>query len=140
MKNLVLIALVLFTYTVSAQRGDHPRKEKKEMVNKMKDWTPEQKAELATKKLTLDLNLTEAQQEKIYPLQLEMVKDRVHMRAHKEKKSDLSSKELFEAQNERLEKQIDTQNKFKAILTADQFELWEKMKSRKKGTKGRSRS
>ncbi len=137
MKNLVLIALTLFTFTLSAQPGNPQRKGKKEMVEKMKDWTPEQKAELATKKLTIDLNLTEAQQKRIYPIQLEMLKDRAESRATKEKKTELSSKELFDTQNARLEKQIKTKEQFKAILTTEQFEKWEKKHARNKGKKRR---
>lgn len=135
MKNLVLIAFALFTFTLSAQPGKHHRNGKKEMVEKMKDWTPEQKAELATKKLTLDLNLTEAQQKKVYPITLEMMKDREQMRTSKEKKTELSSQELFDTQNARLEKQIKTKEQFKNILNAEQFEKWEKKHSRNKGNK-----
>lgn len=140
MKNLVLIAFALLTFTLSAQPGDHHRKGKKEMVEKMKDWTPEQKAELATKKLTLELNLTEEQQQKVYPIQLNMIKDRVQMKTKKEKKTELSSKELFDMQNERLEKQIKTKEQFKNILNAEQFDKWEKRHSRKRGNKRGGRS
>ncbi|WP_432412773.1 hypothetical protein [Rasiella sp. SM2506] len=140
MKNLVLIAFALFTCTLSAQSVKHERKGKKEMVEKMKDWTPEQKAELATKKLALDLNLTEAQQKNIYPIQLENIKDRAKIRATKEKKTELSSKELFDVQNTRLEKQIKTKEQFKTILTAEQFEKWDKKHPRNKRTKRGKRS
>lgn len=140
MKNLILIAIALFTITLSAQSGNHPRKGKKEMVEKTKDWTPEQRAELATKKMALALNLTEAQQKNVYPIQLEMMKDRVQMRTKKENKSDLSSEELFDLQKARLEKQLKTKEQYKAILTAEQFEKWEAKHSRAKGRKQRRNS
>jgi protein CpxP len=138
MKNLVLIALALFTFTLSAQPGDHPRKEKKEMVDKAKDWTPEQKAELATKKMTLALNLSEAQQKKVYPIQLKIMKNRAQMRLQKDKKSELSSKELFDVQNDRLANKIKTKEQLKAILTAEQFDKLEKKHNSKIKEKGHS--
>ncbi len=140
MKNLVLIAFALVAFTVSAQPGNPQRKGKKDLAEKTKDWTPEQKAELATKKMTLDLNLTEAQQQKIYPIHLEMMKDRVKRKANKEKKSDLSSTELFDLQNARLEKKIKTKKQFKDILTTEQFESWEKKHATNKRMKRRMKS
>lgn len=126
MKNILLIAFTLFTFILSAQSGNPQRKGKKEIAEKTKDWTPEQRAQLSTKKMTLDLNLTEAQEKKVGIINLEMMKDREKMRATKAKKSDLSSNELFELQHARLEKKIKTKEQFRSILTAEQFDLWEK--------------
>jgi len=131
MKKLVLIALALCTFTLSAQPGNPSRNQKKGKVEKMKDWTPEQKAELSTKKLALELNLTEAQQEKIYPIQLQILKDRAEMRATKKEQKELSSDELFNLQNARLEKQLKTKEQLKSILTTEQFEKWEKKHAKK---------
>lgn len=142
MKNLLLIAFALFTFALSAQPG-HPRKGKKEMAEKTKDWTPEQRAELATKKMTLDLSLTEIQEEKVAIINLEIMKDREKMRATQDKKSDVSSNERFNLQRARLEKKIKTKEQFKSILTPEQFEKWEKKHAknnkskRPKGSRGK---
>ena len=126
MKKLVLIAFALFSLTISAQPGSHYEKgHKKEMAENSKDWSPEQRAVLATKKMTLALSLSEAQQHKIYPIHLEVSKERMAMRAQKEKKEELSSDELFERKNAHLEKQIQLKQQFKSILTPEQFEKWE---------------
>ncbi|RDK84334.1 hypothetical protein [Marinirhabdus gelatinilytica] len=135
MKKLVLIALALCTLTLSAQPGDHSRKRKKEFAEKKNDWTPEQKAELATKQMALKLDLTEAQQQKIYPIQLTMVKDREQLRAHRDKKEELTSEELFVRKKEQLEKRLQTKEQLKAILTPEQFELWKKTHKRKRNRK-----
>ena len=72
MKNIVLIFLAAFTLSVSAQEKDM-RKERKMKGN---DFTPEQMAELQTKKMTLDLDLTEKQQKQVYKLNLTDAKER----------------------------------------------------------------
>ncbi|MAZ71871.1 MAG: hypothetical protein CMC70_01870 [Flavobacteriaceae bacterium] len=135
MKKIVLIAIALISISVSAQHEKTHRKEhKKEMVEKMKDWTPEQKAEVATKKMTLALDLNEAQQKQVYAIHLETAKDRLKMKDNKEKNANeaLSPDELFELKKARMEKKIETKAQFKAILTAEQYKKWEKKSHRKK--------
>ena len=70
MKHILLIAIALFTLNATAQQqkpqqkqGD--RTERPQRINKFKDFTPEQMAELKTKKMTLDFDLTEAQKKEI---------------------------------------------------------------------------
>ncbi len=104
-----------------------------------RDLNPEQIATLTTKKMTLDLDLNESQQSKIYELQLENAKTRMtKMEAHKKAKENnesmtkLSSEERFAKKTEMLDHQIAQKKKMKAILNTDQFEKWEKMNHNRK--------
>lgn len=103
----------------------------------MKDINPEQFATLSTKKMTLDLDLNESQQTKIYALNLEnatarkskMEAHRKAMQAGEPKK--MTSEDRYAMQNEMLDHQIAQKKKMKGILSAVQFEKWEKMNHRK---------
>jgi len=139
MKKLILIALALVTIQVSAQnrkqefrKGDRPEK-----GQRMSDFTPEEMAQLQTKKMTLTLDLTEAQQKKIEKLNLENAKDRkakmearqAQMRDGKSEKP--SKEERLKIINERLDKQIEMKQKMKKILDEEQLEKWEKNHAQK---------
>lgn len=140
MKKIILIALALVTIQVSAQdKGPENRKgNKMEKGQRMSDFTPEEMAQLQTKKMTLDLDLTEAQQKKIEKINLENAKERKEkMEARQAKKKDgtgekPSKEERLAMMNERLDKQMEIKQKMKQILNAEQFEKWEKNHAQKK--------
>lgn len=136
MKHIVLIAIALLTLNVTAQRpeGEHRKHDRKERRDKFKDFTAEEIATLQTKKMTLDLDLSEAQKNDIYKLNLETAKDRKEkMRAREAqkaegKKTELSKDERYKLANERLDKQIAHKKALKNILSKEQFEKWEQTK------------
>jgi hypothetical protein len=136
MKNIVLIAIAFLTLNVTAQRpdGEHRKHDRKERRDKFKDFTAEEIATLHTKKMTLDLDLSEAQQNKIYKLNFETAKDRkAKMQAREAqkkegKKQELSKDERYKLANERLDKQIAHKKALKDILSKEQFEKWEHTK------------
>ena len=118
MKNLIIVVLVLITWTSFAQqkrseRGDH----KKEMRQKGNNLSPEQKAELATKKMTLQLDLNEAQQKKLYVVELEQAELHKLRFQNKKNRPQLNDEERFKMKTERLDHQIATKKKMKSILT-----------------------
>jgi protein CpxP len=130
MKKLWIIGLFILGVTAMAQPGpDHSNDHKGAMKEKMKDLTPQQRATLKTKQMTLDLDLTATQQENIYTanetfeLQMEAFR--------KEHKSDqeLSSEELFSHKSEKLDAEIDHKQQLKTILSEDQLAKWEKQRS-----------
>jgi len=101
--------------------------------------TPEQMATIQTKKMTLALDLNNAQQKQIQEFHLANAKLRKEkMEAMKGKRKDLSSEERFAHQNERLDHMIAQKEKMKKILNEDQFSKWEKVMSHRKhrGHKG----
>ena len=128
MKQLVVLALALVTLQVSAQG---PRQGKERHL----DFTAEEIAQLQTKKMTLELDLTEAQQREVSAINLENAKARkAKMERFKNRKEDakkLSKDDLVKMKNEKLDAQIATKKKMKAILNAEQYEKFEKLQGRK---------
>lgn len=119
---------------ISVTAQDHNMKGKR---GDMKDLSPEQIATIQTKKMTLALDLNESQQTKVKTI---LTKDatarKAKMEDRKASKEDgkkvLTSEEKYTKQNARLDYQIARKKEMKSILTADQFEKWEKMSHRKK--------
>mgnify|MGYP000610311668 CR=1 FL=1 len=128
MKKLltILILAVGFTVTSQAQRGDKAKHEK---------LTVEQKTELAVKKMTLQLDLTEAQQRQVKPLIAEQVAKRQEMwakrKAMKKSGNKLTADQKYAMKSKMLDKQITYKTKMKHILNEQQYERYEKMTARK---------
>ncbi|MBD1263087.1 DUF4890 domain-containing protein [Maribacter polysiphoniae] len=129
-KVIVLIALIVGTTAMAQQRKDGKR-------NSMKDMTAEQMATLQTKKMTLDLDLTDAQQTKILALNLENAKKRKAKMEERQAmrnsgdRPKLTSEEKYAMQAERLDAAIAHKAALKKILNDDQYAKWEM--TRKKG-------
>lgn len=135
MKKMMLIAVALLALQATAQE---PTREKrkvmaKERMEKFESLTPEESATLRTKQMTLDLDLTEAQQQKIQALNLEQAKARKtameNWKKAKEEgteKKEFSKEDRYKMMNERLDKQIEHKKQMKSILNAEQYNKWEK--------------
>ena len=128
---LVLVLVFAFTLTTQAQKKERKeRKERTERREKIKLST-EQQVDLAVKKMTLKLDLTEKQQREIKPLIAAKVKGR---KAAMEKRKEFkkagkkpTSDELYAVKSKMLDNQIAAKNKMKNILNKEQFEKFEKM-------------
>ncbi len=126
----MLIAIALLTLNATAQ-------DKKIKKGHLNDLSAEEVATLKTKKLTLHLDLTESQQEKVKTIVLEEAKYKENQRAvHKKKKKDETSKKLskedrYAMANERLDRQIEMKKQMKAVLNAEQYKKWEASLSKK---------
>ena len=109
----------------------------------MNEYTPEEMAEIKTKKMTLDLDLNEAQQQKIMAINLENAKDRKSMiEARKKMKESndgqpISKEDKLKMKNDMLDKQIAMKQKMKSILDEKQYVKWEDMAA-KRSDKGRA--
>lgn len=117
MKKIILvIALSLSSLTFAQNRNGS-------------EMSPEQQAEIQTKRLTLDLDLNSNQQKEVKAIILEQAKKRealkVEMKAKREKGEKLSADERYEKQSDRLDDQIEFKAKLKKVLTADQMKKWE---------------
>tara|TARA_R110000850_G_scaffold73760_1_gene161916 strand:+ start:49584 stop:50048 length:465 start_codon:yes stop_codon:yes gene_type:complete len=131
MKKVLIIMLALVSGFGFSQETDRKKEMKKEMMQERQNLTAEQKAELQTKKMTLHLDLTEAQQRQVYVVQLEMAKKRELIK--EEKKAQKEEAGFYDKANKRLDHQIAYKEKMKAILTDQQYETWtEKMNNHKK--------
>lgn len=130
---MLVLALGVIT-TSSAQKG------KKEDRQKL---TPEQRTELAVKKMTLKLDLTPSQANQIKPLLLKQTNERKAMREKrkemKEKGTKLSSDERYALKSKKLDNMIAFKAEMKRILNEKQYEKFEKIANRKmkKGKKGK---
>lgn len=140
MKRLVIMLVLLTTVGATAQRHEGSKSGKKQMA----DLTAEQIATLHTKKLTLALDLTAKQQEKVMQISMKQAEMRkakhAEMKAKKEggEKIKPTADERFEMQSARLDSQIAHQQEMKEILTEDQYQTWRKLRA-KKGMNGKKK-
>jgi hypothetical protein len=139
MKNLVVIAIAFLTLSATAQERRQERKGQDHRKEMMKDMTPDEAANLKTKKLTLKLDLTSKQQRQVESILLKEAIERQKKReAHhnKENKEKPSKEEFLKIQNERLDNQIKIKRQMKDILTDEQYAKFEQIKPRKHHRKG----
>ncbi len=133
MKRLAVMVLLLTSLGAVAQKNEGQRFGKGPKM----DLTAEQMATLQTKKMTLALDLTKAQQEEIMKFHLDEAKSRKEkweeMKAKKESGEwqKPTSEERFKMENARLDHQIAIQTKMKEILDDEQYQSWKKMKKQK---------
>ena len=143
MKKLVIIALALVTLNGFAQKKEHRKMDRNNTSELRQDMNPSDIADLKSKKLTLKLDLTDAQQKKVHKLILDEAETRqANKPADGEKKERPSKEEMIERQNLRLDAQIEMKREMKTILTAEQYAQFEKMKPRehkKRGKRGENR-
>jgi len=140
-KLIVLAALVISSVTFGQEehkeKREHHKKGKMEM---MKDLSPEQMATLRTKKMTLALDLTKTQQNKMHALHLEGAKARKEQMKKRAKnkgaeKPKLTSEEKYNKMNSVLDRKIEIKNKVKSILTDEQFQKWERSQKHSRNKK-----
>lgn len=132
MKKVCILILAFITMTGFSQEKEQKIDMRQKMMQERKDLSPEQKATINTKRLTLQLDLTEAQQKEVQKLQLEMITKReANNETRKEKAKETG---FYEKTATRLDKRQQHQNKMKAILSEKQYSLWkENMNKKSKG-------
>jgi hypothetical protein len=136
MKRLIVIALALVSIQGFAQEERKERPNREERAQRMSNLTPEEAANLRTKKMTLHLDLNEAQQKEIYAINLENATKRKEMMdTFKAKKESGNMEKPSEEQrlamkNAKLDHQIAMKAKMKKILNKEQFDKWEKYQAK----------
>ena len=135
MKYILKILVLLFSLSVFAQqpprqmdseRGKRPNNR----MQAMKALTPEQEATLWTKKMTLELDLNQNQQDQMYALILGKTK-KIKSRMENKPKERPSKEEIYNMHISRLDEAIAMKESLKKILNDDQFAKWELMKNKK---------
>ncbi|MGB0879903.1 MAG: hypothetical protein ACPGTO_05005 [Polaribacter sp.] len=130
-KKIVSILVVVFAFTLVAQAQKRGKK------MKGSELSVEQQTTLAVKKLTLALDLTDAQQRQIRSLIATKITDRkAHfkkMKVAKKEGKKLSADERYAKVNEHLDKEIAMQNNMKRILNDEQYAKFKKMKKGRMG-------
>jgi len=131
MKHVIAVVLISLSFLANAQ-------EKRERADKFQDYTPEEMAQIQTKKLTLDLDLTVAQQKQILKINLQNAEERKAHYESRERNSNShertkpSKEERLNMKNEQLDRQIVMKKKMKDILDVNQYEKWEKISKEKR--------
>lgn len=124
MKHVIAVVLISLSFLANAQ-------EKKERADKLQEYTPEEMAQIQTKQMTLDLDLTDAQQKQILKINLQNAQDRKALYESKKSNSNSlertkpSKDERLNMKNEQLDRQIEMKKKMKDILDDNQYEKWE---------------
>lgn len=128
MKKLAIAAVMLLSVVTFAQEKDK-KDESRSKMSQIERMTPEQKAELRVKKMTLDLNLNEKQQNELKKLFSENAKKieakKTKWKQEKSEAKKMTADERFNAQSKRLDEQIAMKNDLKKILTAEQMAKYE---------------
>ncbi len=127
MKRVLIIFMALATIGMSAQ---NKKSDKKENRKEMKaGFTPEQRADLKSKELTLAFDLNTSQQQRVKQLFLKTENNKPE---RPEKRSEMTDAQKYEAKSVMLDHRIAFKKEMKEILTEDQMTKWE----RKQGHKG----
>ena len=135
MKSILKILVLLFSLTVFAQQPprqmDSERgKRSNNRMQAMKALTPEQEATLWTKKMTLELDLNQNQQDQMYALILEKTK-KIKLRMENKPEERPSKEEVYNMHISRLDEAIAIKESLKKILNDYQFAQWELIKNKK---------
>ena len=125
-KSILTFALLIgFIFGTTAQKK-HKQQQKPE-------FTVEQQTTLTVKKLTIALDLTESQQEKMYPLMLVVTDNKQkameERKANGDQRPNLSNDELYAKMIEKMDQQIALQARVKKVLSKDQYESWKKIQA-----------
>jgi hypothetical protein len=121
MKKLTVAIIILINFQIYAQKDTQKARD-----TFYSDLTVEQIADLKTKKMTLQLGLTKNQQDKIYALNLDLVKNKKSKSEKLDRNYKPTSTEKYHRIMERLDRKIATKTTIKSILDQKQFKKWEK--------------
>lgn len=127
----ILMMVIAVTFTANAQQNNNQKGAKN-----IPEFSVEQHTKLALKKMTLELDLNEQQQNQIKPLMLAQATQRKatieKMKAARANKQKSSADDFFAMKNQQLDNQIAMKTKMKELLTNEQYEKFEKMAMMKK--------
>ena len=124
MKKIILMLMIFSTLAVTSQNKISDNSDARKEYRS--DYTPEQRAALKTKKMTLALDLNMAQQKQIEQVFLQST----DIQKNKLDWKNMTSEQKFAAKNEALDRRIETKNQIKEILTPEQYSKWEENRSR----------
>jgi outer membrane receptor for ferrienterochelin and colicin len=132
MRTLVIILIALIGFNLGAQNNRQGNKHRQHKIEQSQ-LSPEQQADLKSKKMALALDLNEAQKQKIYDLELTKARERKEFQAKRQAENQETMNGRYERQTARLDRQIAYKGSLKKILSKEQFEKWEKMNHKRRG-------
>ncbi|MDO1499694.1 hypothetical protein Q2T40_06060 [Winogradskyella maritima] len=137
MKKLIVLAIAFCTLSVTAQEKRKTWDEfKKERGITDQNLTPEERATLESKRMTLQLDLSADQQQKVEATLAEHYKAGKATRDAMKKDRKPTNEERMAMRNSMLDAQIALKQKMKSILDKVQYARYEKMMA-KRGMKRR---
>ena len=123
MKKLIVIALLIIGTTIVAQERN-----KRHQGDKMEQFTPEQQSQLMLKKMTLELDLNEAQQKEMSAIISDKIARKESLKAEMEVRKGKgvrpTNDERFAMKMKMMDEQITSKKRMEKILNAKQFEKW----------------
>lgn len=133
MKNLFVIILLSVGFMMNAQNPKKGKMEaRKEIRENRSDYSPQQIAELQTKKMTLELDLSEKQQKDVNAINIEIATKRKAFAENRKDRKKLTDTERFELRSTMLDEKIALKAQMKNILNDDQYSKWEKKTAMKR--------
>jgi periplasmic protein CpxP/Spy len=136
MRTWILAVMMMTGLAMNAQHGDRRHEGKKHDKGQKEHFTPEQRAELRTKEMTLALDLTDKQQAEIKAFFTERNKEMEKAVAERKANRDAGKKptndERFAMKNKMLDERIATKAFMKKTLDARQLAKLEEMKNDKR--------
>ena len=136
MRTWILAVMMMTGLAMNAQHGERRHEGKKHDKGQKEHFTPEQRAELRTKEMTLALDLTNKQQTEIKAFFIEKNKEMEKVAAERKANRDAGKKptndERFAMRNAMLDERIATKAFLKKTLDARQLAKLEEMKSDKR--------
>ncbi|MDN3724738.1 hypothetical protein QRD02_10110 [Aequorivita sp. SDUM287046] len=128
MKKVVIILMALATFAMSAQ--NKPAGKKENRTEAKPNYTPEQKADLKSKQMTLVLDLTPTQQQQVKQIILKSENEKPQRPTNWKEMTDTQK---YEAKSAMLDRRIAMKKEMKQILTEEQLTKWEQARSKKHG-------
>ncbi|WP_445381325.1 hypothetical protein [Robiginitalea sp. IMCC43444] len=128
MKNVMIALVLLCSFSMAAQGGPP---EKNGTERPQTNLSAEQQASLKSKRMTLSLDLSTEQQQRVEKI----LTDHIHSRRAVQARGEAmraagvmpDQQQRFEHINARLEEQIALQNEIKGILSDEQYGIWKKV-------------
>ena len=129
----LLALFICFSLTINAQ--------KKQFFKNKKSLTTEQLTTLKVKKMTLELELSEIQQNKLTPVIKELISERsAQLDKKRELKNDvkkINPNERFQMANKILDRKIMFQKEMRTILNEEQFKKFKTLEKKRNQKKKR---
>lgn len=126
MKKVLIIFMALATFAMNAQNKAANKKEHSKEAKA--NFTPEQRADLKTKKMTLALDLNASQQQKVKQL---ILKTENNKPERPENRKEMTDSQKYEAKSEMLDRRIAMKKDMKQILSEEQMTKWELQQSQR---------
>lgn len=135
MKKIASILVLVFAFSITTQAQKREKKQEHEKLS------VNQQATLVVKKMALELDLSETQQQKLSPIISKQIEEKKagfeKMKAARKSDKKPTADERYAFANARLDKQIAFKKDMKNILNKEQFEKFEKMKKSRKDKMGK---